>query len=103
MRSAIVVITSGPQELKSPQIITTRVFGESASPQVISARVIPENSAVEEHITVWLSHEADESADKFEALKQSLKGAHRDSIVSIITNDFPGSCTCFSNLDVSGS
>jgi hypothetical protein len=103
MSSAIVVITPGPEAKTSPQTISARVFAESNWPQIISARVTPENSAVEEHITVWLSDEADESADKFEALKQSLKDAHRDAIVSIITNDFPGSCTCLSSPGVTGS
>jgi hypothetical protein len=103
MSSAIVVITSDPQQMPSSQVISARVFAESDWPQIISARVTPENSAVEEHITVWLSNEADESADKLEDLKQSLKDAHRDAIVSIITNDFPGSCTCLSSPGATGS
>jgi hypothetical protein len=83
MATATVTITSDPEVVTSPQIVSTLVSLE--------------NSAPEEHVAVWFS---DDSRETCEALRRKLKGSHPGAIVSIVTDDSEGSCSCLTEFTV---
>jgi hypothetical protein len=81
MATATVTITS------DPEVVT--------SPQIVSVLVSLGNSTPEEHVAVWVYDESRETCDD---LQRTLKGLHPDAIVSVVANDAEGFCICSSEL-----
>ena len=81
MATATVTITSDPEV--------------ATSPRIVSALVTTERSPSQEHVATWLPSESSENPQD---VARRLKASHPDAIVSVVTDDSEGSCSCWAEL-----
>lgn len=81
MATATVTITSDPEV--------------ETLPQTVSALVTLGKLPSQEHVSAWLPSESSETR---EDVQRRLKASHPDAIVSVVTDDSEGSCSCWTEL-----